>query len=261
MVDIRPVGQPAENPYNQFAVKATLWGSRDFLSARIDQWGQQFSFTECVLDAPTHRGYSDLFNLNSGRNIQLSDLRQPTLYAQTVSTNFQEAKLAFQDVWRANNTLFPDWSPKDFGREVLWESNIHPITDTWKRVRTGDFSTVGSCLARALGLGYMGFDTIRESMTAYQKAEQEGHSPCLAAGGAFLKTGLKNLALWEIAGIGFVFGCKLLPAIGCIPVGGILAGVGLACTVEFLARKCLRACFPPEDGSIRPKSSVMQQEH
>jgi hypothetical protein len=250
MVGIRSPGQQPENPYNRFAEKAAIWGSRDFLGARIDELGAKASFGSLdLLTVSAPRGYSDLFHLQSGSNMQLSDLRNPSGYWHKAADNLRDFRSAFTDAYTYKSPFFQRWTLGEYAREVLWESNIHPLTDTYKRVKVGDFRTIGSGLARLAGLGYLGYDTYREAYTAYHQAEERGKNRWFYAGFAFLKSAAKNLALWEIAGIGFVFGSKLLPGIGCLPVGGILAGVALACTVDFLVRKCLRTFLPASSGT------------
>ena len=79
----------------------------------------------------------------------------------------------------------------------------------------------------------MAFDVLKETHKAYQDAGTG------AAAKTFILKAFKNLASWEAAMVGFTFGKALLPSIGFLPLGGILAGAAVSVGVSKLLNRVL----------------------
>lgn len=231
-----------EKPAEQSAAqKALLWASRDYLSHKVDWLGALASRSHIEFDNLNNpRNYTEIFQLDSGKNIQFKDFCHPKQYFSKVQKSFSPFCTAIKH--RSNQPFFQGLTFKEYCQETLWRGNVQPIQEAYTNGKARDFSKLGSSLARLAGFGFMGFGIFRDTIHAYQAAQaQHAKNPELQASKQFLKSSAKGLFLWEVAGVGFAFGCKLLPAVGSLPLGGILAGVSLATftdkTLQWLGRR------------------------
>lgn len=141
-----------------------LWASRELLRTRVDDLGQWVTRTEPLLiqSAPS-LSYAEIFKLSHAEDIHLSDMRSLKTYGSKIAENFQGLRYSMQDAWHGQSPFFSDVSSKVYFQQCLWQNNIQPIMETWQQIQAKDFSTLGSGLARAFGLGYLGFDTLKQT--------------------------------------------------------------------------------------------------
>ncbi len=215
------------NPFTTFDERATTWGAKEWMAQRVDNLGAKMNAYHSKADRAfvrTPSNLEQLFGMELAKSPQIQDVVNPKKYATLVRTNFSFLTDAIED-----KLFFKGQKAGHIIKGVLIDDNIKPIRSLFK----GEFEYLGSGAVRLFGLGFMGYDTAKKTADSY---ESEG---TLEAVKTFLKTGVKHLLSWQAAGLGFMFGRALLPAIGKLPIGGIITGTLAAISTGWALDKVL----------------------
>ncbi|HEY9745103.1 MAG TPA: hypothetical protein V6C99_02670 [Oculatellaceae cyanobacterium] len=182
--------------------------------SRFAKWKQRFSRNANGASTAAIKTYSDWLRLGN-QSIGFKDLNWNN-YRSTVQQNLKNFRNPFQLDSAKKLAQADTW--KTYGRQTLWNANVKPIQALFEK-RTG--KDWGTGLSRIFGVGFMGFDVVKNTKRTYDETKDPTET-AIAAG----KYTARAVATWELAGIGMAIGKALLPvaAFGTLPIGGILVG-------------------------------------
>lgn len=208
--------------------RTATWGAKEWMAQRVDNLGSKVNalnnrFEQDLVKAPSN--LEQLFKMEKTKSISFGDIFQPSQYAKKVNKNFYVLNKTIK-----GRRLFEGESVGKIAKGLLIDDNVKPV----KSLLKGDMRYLGSGAIRIFGLGFMGYDTLNKTKQSYQQfGVLEGIK-------TFGKEALKNLAAWQAAGVGFMFGKALLPSIGKLPIGGILTGTIAAISTGVALDKVLK---------------------
>lgn len=214
---------------SQYPDKALAWSARTWAGEKLNSLGARFSAVGSELPAvPSATSYAELFKLDRAKPVTFSDLKDPKAYQAKVAKNFRRLQWSLKE-----GDLFQDVTPKRYLNNTVYRGNVSPIASAAKGIKARNFTTAGSGLAHIFGLGFLAYDVLDETKEVLDEAGP------LEAAKTFVLKAFKNLATWEAAMVGLTFGRALLPGIGCLPLGGILAGAAVSVGTSKLLDKAI----------------------